>query len=593
MKKIILALMLMSAFVFADVHPALKEAIDTQNYKQAENLIKNVGIKDVYCPSTLSAKDADKIYGSVFSDSIGYLLQNCDSDFSRIYLEYKCAGGKNKIMCLNLVNLTDPNSWPEMYAKWFCTKKNVEVCAAAVERIPAEKSVLYLKAIKANKLASIKNEANKNVATSKLNCKAECEFIKALRLSGGIDQEILRKRDEFRMQTSAHGRDLVELQIREIEREERYLSSNNYCDMKCSQFNQPESESVRFVHFLFERPFYSLSQKLVSYYAKLENPIIPELAGYWSIVDDLIESSTNTLRKSVESAKDSSVKSTILNEYKKKIGPYSNYITKRIILDTLKAAFIRGEGIEDFDQLLYCKIYPSIEKDAARLLGEELIDCGFFLDENKKFFETCHDGDSVFGGIFKCVENKYVYVTHGLVKLDTNDATSFFTDPRDGKIYSKVKIDNQIWMAENLNYETLDSYCYNDKEWNCFKFGRLYKWESAKSACPDGWHLPSLDDFKTLMMAVGGKNAGFNIKSRHNWIKNGNGTDSFGFSALPTGRRYGDGEYAHAGDYAGFWSSTEGALDNAYYMFLFYEDDKVGLSYQKRNESFSVRCLQD
>ena len=87
MKKIILALMLMSAFVFADVHPALKEAVDSKNYKQAENLIKNVGIKDVYCPATLSAKDADKIYGKVFAESIDFLLENCDLYFSKTYLE--------------------------------------------------------------------------------------------------------------------------------------------------------------------------------------------------------------------------------------------------------------------------------------------------------------------------------------------------------------------------------------------------------------------------------------------------------------------------------------------------------------------------
>lgn len=103
MKKILWALSLMSAMTFADVHPALQQAIDTKNYKQAENLIKNVGIKDIYCPETLAAKDADKIYGKVFVDSIGYLLKNCDASFSRTYLEYKCANGKDKNMCLNLV----------------------------------------------------------------------------------------------------------------------------------------------------------------------------------------------------------------------------------------------------------------------------------------------------------------------------------------------------------------------------------------------------------------------------------------------------------------------------------------------------------
>ena len=63
MKRILCACALLSIAAFADTHPALKEAIDSKNYKQAENLIKNVGVKDIYCPETLAAKDADKIYG--------------------------------------------------------------------------------------------------------------------------------------------------------------------------------------------------------------------------------------------------------------------------------------------------------------------------------------------------------------------------------------------------------------------------------------------------------------------------------------------------------------------------------------------------
>jgi hypothetical protein len=77
-------------------------------------------------------------------------------------------------------------------------------------------------------------------------------------------------------------------------------------------------------------------------------------------------------------------------------------------------------------------------------------------------------------------------------------------DSRDGQTYKTVTIGTQIWMAENLNYETTNSYCYDDDPSNCSKYGRLYTWAAATKACPIGWHLPSDDEWNTLFTAVGG-----------------------------------------------------------------------------------------
>ena len=80
-----------------------------------------------------------------------------------------------------------------------------------------------------------------------------------------------------------------------------------------------------------------------------------------------------------------------------------------------------------------------------------------------------------------------------------------FTDSRDGKTYKTVKIGNQTWMAENLNFTTAEgSWCYDDDTVNCNKYGRLYSWETARDVCPAGWHLPSKAEFETLLSNVGG-----------------------------------------------------------------------------------------
>ena len=83
--------------------------------------------------------------------------------------------------------------------------------------------------------------------------------------------------------------------------------------------------------------------------------------------------------------------------------------------------------------------------------------------------------------------------------------TGRFTDARDGKIYKTVKIGDQVWMAENLNYDAGEgSWCYKDSLSNCEKYGKLYTWEAARRSAPKGWHLPSKEEFETLLNSLGG-----------------------------------------------------------------------------------------
>ncbi|PJJ40954.1 fibrobacter succinogenes major paralogous domain-containing protein [Hallerella succinigenes] len=169
-----------------------------------------------------------------------------------------------------------------------------------------------------------------------------------------------------------------------------------------------------------------------------------------------------------------------------------------------------------------------------------------------------------------------------------------FTDSRDGQTYRTVQIGNQTWMAENLNYKMKGSYCYGDKPANCQKYGRHYTWEAAMDACPSGWHLPSMAEFDTLIAAVGGLGvAGKVLKSKSGWKSDGNGTDAYGFSALPEGYRYPDGDFGLAGYYANFWSATEYNSGNAYRMSMDYFSDYAYPNYLDKPLGLSVRCLRD
>lgn len=174
-----------------------------------------------------------------------------------------------------------------------------------------------------------------------------------------------------------------------------------------------------------------------------------------------------------------------------------------------------------------------------------------------------------------------------------NIVTSTLKDLRDGQTYKTVVIGSQTWMAENLNYETEDSYCFRDSVSNCAEFGRLYTWTAATSACPSGWHLPSEGEWGTLLTTVGLYESGYFLKSTSGWRGGGNGVDAFGFSVLPAGYYKGENFLVSEESDARFWSSTEFDSDNAYHMGTSYSGDGAGVRSQDKRFGFSVRCLRD
>ena len=163
----------------------------------------------------------------------------------------------------------------------------------------------------------------------------------------------------------------------------------------------------------------------------------------------------------------------------------------------------------------------------------------------------------------------------------------------EGQTYKTVKIGEQTWMAENLNYEAEGSKCYDNNPANCTKYGRLYNWETAMTACPSGWHLPSDADWTTLTNYVGSSTAGTKLKAASGWFGNGNGTNDYGFSALPGGGGYSNGSFNFVGDRGEWWSATEYDAGRAYSRFMTYLGRSVGRYDGSKSNLNSVRCIKN
>ena len=152
--------------------------------------------------------------------------------------------------------------------------------------------------------------------------------------------------------------------------------------------------------------------------------------------------------------------------------------------------------------------------------------------------------------------------------------------------FKTTKIGEQTWMAENLNCDVAGvSKCYADDPACCAKYGRLYDWSTALTACPSGWHLPSDAEWGALVTAVGGSStAGTKLKATSGWAVNGNGTDDYGFSALPEAGTDAVGRWWNATEYDS--NNALGRAMNFYYSYV------TGINYPK-SDLFSVRCVQD
>ena len=182
--------------------------------------------------------------------------------------------------------------------------------------------------------------------------------------------------------------------------------------------------------------------------------------------------------------------------------------------------------------------------------------------------------------------------------------TDSIIDDRDGQKYKIVKIDRLWWFAQNLNYETENSHCYNDSTKYCDKYGRLYTWAAAvgkseeecgerrvcnlslpvQGVCPSGWHVPSNYEWNDLFVFVGGDKVAGEV------LRN---SSEGGFALLYAGRINFAGDFVQEGRSACIWSSNEVDDYDSYYVDFYYTYSKVFLEDADKTDGYSVRCVKD
>ena len=263
---------------------------------------------------------------------------------------------------------------------------------------------------------------------------------------------------------------------------------------------------------------------------------------------------------------------------------------------------------------------PAVEKASEALqgfnfeIGDELLYVGYV--------------DTLESGLLSVPSTSQIYTFQFATNIPCPGTP---TVEYEGQVYNTIQIFSQCWLKENLNVgtmiqgsenmadnDTIEKYCYNNDPDSCTKYGGLYQWyemmqyttqQGAQGICPQGWHLPTDEEWKILegtvdsQYGVGdpewdgddlrGYDAGKNLKTTSGWYSNGNGTDLFGFSGLPGGLRYGYCYFDGVGSYGYWWTSTELNYYYAWSRILDYCYPDLYRYHSFKIFGYSVRCLRD
>ena len=195
-----------------------------------------------------------------------------------------------------------------------------------------------------------------------------------------------------------------------------------------------------------------------------------------------------------------------------------------------------------------------------------------------------------------CMKGRLIDDTLSLMNPELEYGT--FTDTRDNRTYKTIDIGPTRWMAENLNFETDSSVCYEGTRdihsFSCTRYGRFYTYEDAQTACPAGWRLPTKQELDTLVyITLPYKRARYLVSAENTTYE---GNNNSGFSLIMMGYVWnGSDRFDHAATY--LWSSTKATDSTIYTLSAYkasYKDTAfVSEAYDNRGSKFNVRCVSE
>jgi uncharacterized protein (TIGR02145 family) len=251
----------------------------------------------------------------------------------------------------------------------------------------------------------------------------------------------------------------------------------------------------------------------------------------------------------------------------------------------IKAVNFKGEAIEGVEVTFLVKS------------GE-----GSFVGGDYQFVDTT-DAEGLASARWVFGPERFVQQVEAHVKRYNGEPLVFYASPeyfkdnRDGQTYLLVQMGSNVWMGQNMRYNSPASLA--NPNYPNTEYGRLYPWTDLATVCPTGFHVPAISEWTDLILATGNDdNIGRKIKSLTGWGIGGNGRNLTGFNIFPAGNYILEdniNEYRGYQEYAAFWTSEEDSTNTnrAYYRIIDEAGTNIALSKYDKSNRTSCRCVRD
>lgn len=517
------------AHLFASsVHQGLKAAIDAGDFKTAENLTKKIGVKDIYCPSTLKFTDAYRIFGSRFDSDPARLWSSCDSAFIENAKGSIC---KTSIpLCKFLLNKEEISLWTPYLNDILESRLNQKY---SEERLSTKES--YQRASKEECMEDLNVEKSTANVFLEFLKKQYCEDEDAVASTILCATMYVPAEDSLKRYFNNKEKKCRTNPVKKTNKKVQEKIVVNPFALEIEKYGIWISKQMKM-------PRYFNKKTLELYYALRKNRKADSLSLKEYARELMKEENFWGEKKGAESEQwgrrvilgcmafegiDSLLKvpfylgggnisceRVFLND---KEGISWILQRKEYVIQQLISVYAEKGTVPDSLTVFSCRLHNNIDKDIEKLTGVKIFDCKITKNFEDNVF--CKDSSTPYmwkspsGEKFICEQGNFRLATEEENKADGlcssknlfEEKNGYYcsrygweellTDERDGKKYKTVKIEGSVWMAQDLKYKVKEGRCGKDK---CEKYGRYYSRDALQDVCPKEWRLPTLSELKDV-----------------------------------------------------------------------------------------------